>query len=60
MAPIIVGFAILAGAKFAMWFWRLFWVGNLLGFLFVLWLFSQSLHGGVGWNDSDFYYIDFV
>lgn len=43
MAPIVVGFAILAGAKFAMWFWRLFWVGNLLGFLFVLWLFSQSL-----------------
>jgi len=43
MAPIVVGFAILAGAKFSMWFWRLFWVGNLLGFIFVLWLFSQSL-----------------
>jgi uncharacterized membrane protein len=43
MAPIIVGFAILAGAKFAKWFWRLFWVGNLFGFIFVLWLFSQSL-----------------
>ena len=43
MAPIVVGFAILAGAKFAVWFWRLFLVGNALGFAFVLWLFSQSL-----------------
>ena len=43
MAPIVVGFAILAGASFAKWFWRLFWFGNLLGFGFVLWLFSQSL-----------------
>lgn len=43
MAPIIVGFAVLAGAKFAKWFWRLFLLGCTLGFLFVLWLFSQSL-----------------
>jgi len=43
MAPIIVGFAILAKAQFAKWFWQLFLVGNFLGFLFVLWLFSQSL-----------------
>ncbi|MCX6497048.1 MAG: vitamin K epoxide reductase family protein [Rhodoluna sp.] len=43
MAPIIVGFAILAKAQFAKWFWRLFLVGNFFGFLFVLWLFSQSL-----------------
>ena len=42
-APIIIGFAILAGAKFAMWFWRLFLLGNTLGFIFVLFLFSQSL-----------------
>jgi len=43
MAPIIIGFAILAGARFAKWFWRLFWLGNLFGFGFVIWLFSQSL-----------------
>lgn len=43
MAPIVVGFAIIAGAKFAAWFWRLFWLGCLLGFSFVVWLFSQSL-----------------
>jgi uncharacterized membrane protein len=43
MAPIIVGFAILAGARFAKWFWRLFWLGNLFGIGFVFWLFSQSL-----------------
>lgn len=42
-APIVVGFAILAGARFAKWFWRLFWLGCLGGFAFVLWLFSQSL-----------------
>ena len=43
MAPFFIGFAILAGAKFAAWFWRLFWLGCLLGFTFVVWLFSQSL-----------------
>jgi len=43
MAPFFIGFAILAGAKFAAWFWRLFWLGCLLGFTFVLWLFTQSL-----------------
>lgn len=42
-APILVGVAILAGAKFARWFWQLFSVGVTLGFAFVVWLFSQSL-----------------
>jgi uncharacterized membrane protein len=42
-APILVGVAILAGAKFARWFWQLFSVGVTLGFTFVVWLFSQSL-----------------
>lgn len=42
MAPIVVGAAILAGAKFAAWFWRLFALGVTMGFLFVLWLFTQS------------------
>ena len=42
IAPIAVGVAILAGAKFAAWFWRLFAVGITGGFLFVLWLWTQS------------------
>jgi uncharacterized membrane protein len=40
--PIAVGFAILAGAKFALWFWRLFATGITMGFLFVVWLWTQS------------------
>jgi len=40
--PIAVGFAILAGARFAQWFWRTFFVGVSMGTLFVLWLFIQS------------------
>jgi uncharacterized membrane protein len=42
IAPIAVGVAILAGAKFAAWFWRTFAVGVTLGFIFVFWLFMQS------------------
>ena len=41
-APVVLGFAILAGARFALWFWRAFLVGIALGFAFVLWLFVQS------------------
>ncbi len=41
-APILIGFAIFAGARFAAWFWRLFTVGITMGFIFVLWLFTQS------------------
>jgi uncharacterized membrane protein len=40
--PIAVGVAILAGAKFALWFWRLFATGITMGFLFVVWLWTQS------------------
>lgn len=40
--PIAVGFAILAGAKFALWFWRMFATGITMGFLFVIWLWTQS------------------
>lgn len=42
MAPIVVGFAVLAGARFKIWFWRLYLVGLAMGFIFVLWLFTQS------------------
>lgn len=43
VAPIVVGFAILAGARFARWFWVLFWGGFLFAFCFVCWLLSQSI-----------------
>jgi hypothetical protein len=42
-APILIGFAILAGARFALWFWRCFMVGIGMGLVFVLWLFTQSV-----------------
>ncbi|PRY70133.1 putative membrane protein [Glaciihabitans tibetensis] len=42
-APIFVGVAILAGAKFARWFWILFALGLTAGLAFVIWLLSQSI-----------------
>jgi uncharacterized membrane protein len=42
IAPIVVGFAILAGAKFKIWFWRFYLLGVSLGFVFAFWLFTQS------------------
>lgn len=43
MAPIVVGVAILAGARFARWFWWLFEAGVTLAFVFVIWLIAQSI-----------------
>lgn len=43
IAPIVVGAAILAGARFARWFWLLFWAGLAFAFGFVLWLIGQSI-----------------
>lgn len=44
VAPIAVGVAVLAGAKFATWFWRVFQAGLTLGFFFVIWLWTQSTY----------------
>lgn len=44
MAPIFVGVAVLAGARFPRWFWATFGVGVLLAFVFVCWLIGQSLY----------------
>lgn len=44
IAPIVVGVATLAGARFARWFWVLFWGGFLFAFGFVAWLISQSIY----------------
>lgn len=43
VAPIAVGVALLAGARFAPWFWFTYLVGLLGGFVFILWLFTQSV-----------------
>lgn len=43
VAPIVVGMAILARARFARWFWLLFELGMLFAFGFVCWLISQSI-----------------
>ena len=43
MAPIVVGFALLAGARFARWFWMLFNLGILGAVAFVIWLAAQSI-----------------
>lgn len=43
VAPVAVGVALLAGARFAPWFWWLYQAGLLLGFGLVLWLAQQSI-----------------
>lgn len=43
-APVVVGMAILAGAKFKPWFWQLFVLGHAFAMVFVVWLFSQSVY----------------
>lgn len=43
IAPIAVGVAALAGARFAPWFWALYQIGLLGGFVLVTWLQYQSM-----------------
>ncbi|WP_207457326.1 vitamin K epoxide reductase family protein [Desertivibrio insolitus] len=42
-APVVVGVAMLASARFARWFWALFTVGVTGALAFVIWLISQSI-----------------
>ncbi|WP_194398272.1 vitamin K epoxide reductase family protein [Microbacterium atlanticum] len=44
VAPIVVGMALLAGARFARWFWWCFWAGIAFAFGFVIWLIAQSIY----------------
>jgi uncharacterized membrane protein len=44
VAPIAVGVAVLAGARFARWFWIAFNVGVAGAMAFVLWLIWQSIY----------------
>lgn len=43
VAPIAVGVAMLAGARFAGWFWWVYRAGLLLGTVFIFWLAYQSI-----------------
>lgn len=43
MAPIVVGAALLAGARFNRWFWLLFGLGMTGAVAFVIWLITQSI-----------------
>jgi uncharacterized membrane protein len=44
IAPIVVGMGILAGARYARWFWLLFNLGIALALVFVIWLIVQSIY----------------
>lgn len=43
IAPLVVGAALLARARFARWFWWAFEAGLALAFAFVIWLIVQSI-----------------
>lgn len=43
VAPIVVAVALFAGARFSLWFWRLFWLGFAGALTFVIWLIAQSI-----------------
>ena len=43
IAPVVVGVALLAGARFARWYWVLFNLGVVAALALVIWLISQSV-----------------
>jgi len=43
-APIVVGASLLAGARFARWYWIVFNLGVAGAMTFVIWLISQSIY----------------
>ncbi|TWX37304.1 vitamin K epoxide reductase family protein [Frigoribacterium sp. ACAM 257] len=42
-APVAVGVALLAGARFARWFWVALTTGTFLAWVFITWLFTQTV-----------------
>lgn len=44
VAPIAVAVGLLGGARFGSWYWRLFTLGVLGAWLFVTWLYTQSVY----------------
>ncbi|GAB3198876.1 vitamin K epoxide reductase family protein [Nocardioides hungaricus] len=43
VAPIVVGAGLLAGARYARWYWIAFHAGVTAGLAFVIWLIAQSI-----------------
>jgi uncharacterized membrane protein len=43
MAPVVIGVSLLAGARFARWFWIAFTAGTFLAWVFITWLFTQTV-----------------
>ncbi len=43
VVPIVVGVSLLAGARFASWFWRLYLLGIVFAITFVVWLMITSI-----------------
>ena len=44
-AVIVVGVSLLAGMQITKkWYWRMFWIGTVLGTAFIHWLFFQSVY----------------
>ncbi|QOD93459.1 vitamin K epoxide reductase family protein [Chryseoglobus sp. 28M-23] len=43
VAPIVVAAGLLAGARFSAWYWQVFTAGVLGAWIFVTWLFAQSV-----------------
>jgi len=44
VAPIVIGVGMIAGAKFKSWFWRIAVIGLGTAWVFVTWLFTQSVY----------------
>ena len=44
IVPIVIGGGIFAGAKFKSWFWRCVTIGLGAAWIFVTWLFTQSVY----------------
>lgn len=44
VVPTVLGAALLAGASFRRWFWLGALLGHTLGFVFVIWLFTQAVY----------------
>ncbi|MBM7412331.1 putative membrane protein [Clavibacter michiganensis] len=43
IAPIVVGMGLLAGARYARWHWTVFTAGLSMGWVFITWLFTQTV-----------------
>ncbi|WP_245836286.1 vitamin K epoxide reductase family protein [Paramicrobacterium agarici] len=44
VVPVVIGVALLAGARFPRWFWLALWAGFLFGACLVAWFITQSIY----------------